>query len=37
MIGEKSPAASNIKYWIPHMFSCISVYESHVKANKDLL
>jgi hypothetical protein len=37
MIGKESPAASNIKSWIPHMFAHISVYESRVESNKDFL
>jgi hypothetical protein len=37
MIGERSPAAKNIKSWIPHMFTYISVYESRVEVERDLL
>jgi hypothetical protein len=37
MVGEHSPAAKNIKSWIPPMFAHISVYESGVEMNRALL
>jgi hypothetical protein len=37
MIGRHSPAASNIKTWIPYMLAHISVYESRVDAKQDFL
>jgi hypothetical protein len=37
IIEEHSPAAKNIKYWIPRMFAHISVYEIHVERNIDFL